>query len=485
MNLTERKVMPTNENKPGSSLSKELSKWDVLSIGIGVVIGWSWVIYAGIWSTVPGSLGGVMAFVIGGILCTLVGLAYAELASSMPRAGGDIVYTFEGLGDRWAFIAGAFVGLGFLSLIVVETIMLPVILNSLGLPLPKIGELYAVGGEKIYVSYILVCVLFNFFFAYLNFRGVKFSKAFQTITVAVLLFAAVFYVVSGVSLGEISNAQPLFTSLTGLSLTLLMVPGFMSGFNVVAQTAEEANVKPKTIGKLVIATVWASVLFYILIIIGTAFSADVVTRETAQVVVLESLVNIFNGSPYPKLFVALAALIGMLTSWNAAYLAASRVLFALGRAKYISKGFSKLHPKNKTPYKSIMLIFIISSSGALLGTSQLIFTSIVNIFGFMMICSWVLVVVSFINLRKKAPTMDRPYKVPFGRTVGVLSIVSLIIFLLLYTPLNPLGGLTVPELFVLSSMLIVIFVLYFKNVHKSKIEKAERRKLLFEDSSEE
>ena len=475
--------MRTDINQ-NDSLSKELSKWDLLSIGIGAVIGWSWVIYAGVWSTVAGSFGGVLAFIIGGILCTFVGFAYAELSSSMPRAGGDIVFTFEGLGDRFAYFAGAFVGFGFLTLIIVETIMLPVILDSIGIPLLKVGELYTIGGEEIYVSYILISLIVNFIFAYLNIKGVKFTSTFQTITVAVLLFAAVFYVISGISLGEATNAKPFFTSLTGLSLTLLMVPGFMSGFNVVAQAAEEAKVKPNMIGKIVIVTVWASILFYILVIIGASFAANEGLRETAQVVVLESLVNIFNGSPYPKLFVALAALIGMLTSWNAAYIAASRVLFALGRAEYIPKVFSDLHSKNRTPQKSILLLFVISSLATFLGTSQTIYTSIVNLSGFMLLCSWLLVVISFIRLRRIAADMERPYKVPFGKFVGMLSIVSIIIFLLLYTPLNPLGGLTAPELIVLSTMLIVILAIYFKNVHNTKIAKEERRDLLLSNPEE-
>ncbi|WP_099361220.1 APC family permease [Fredinandcohnia onubensis] len=484
MKLERNDTTVTIASNQNTQLKKALSKWDLLTIGVGAVIGWSWVIYAGVWSTTAGSFGGVLAFLIGGILCSFVGLAYAELASSMPRAGGDIVYTYKGLGDRWAFIAGACVGYSFLTLLVVETIMLPVILEALGFPLPKIGAIYTIGGETVYVSYIVLSILINFFFAYLNIKGIEFSKVFQTITVAVLLFAAVFYVVVGVSLGEVSNAKPFFTSLSGLSLTLLLVPGFMSGFNVVAQAAEEANVNPKLIGKLVVITVWASALFYILIIIGTSFAADIGTRETASIVVLESLSQLFNGSKVAMVFVAIASLIGMLTTWNAAYLAGSRVLFALGRAKYIPKGFSELHVKNRTPMKAILFLFALSSLAAFLGTSQMIFINIVNISGFMMICAWLLVVLSFLILRQKAPNLNRPYYVAYGRFVGVLAIVSLIFFLFLYTPLNPLGGLTLPELSVLGIIIITILVVYFKNVHHSKISKEEREKLLFENTGE-
>ncbi|MCH6264322.1 APC family permease [Neobacillus citreus] len=481
MQVVEKKEITTTVSKHNAQLKKSLSKWDLLTIGVGAAVGWSWVMYAGVWTSVPGSMGGIIAFLIGGILCSFVGLAYAELASAMPRAGGDIVYTFKGLGDRWAFFAGACVGYGLLTLIVVETIMLPIILGALGFPLPKIGALYSIGGETIYASYVIVSILFNFFFAFLNMKGVEFSKVFQTITVAVMLLAAVFYVIVGVSLGDIDNAKPLVSSLSGISLTLLMVPGFLAGFNVVAQAAEETNVKPKMIGRLVVITVWASAAFYILIIIGTGFSANLEMRQTAQIVVLDSLVQLLHGSQTAKIFVAIAALIGMLTSWNAAYLAGSRVLFALGRAKYISKGFSELHRINKTPAKAVMFLFILSSLGAFLGTSKSIFMNIVNVSGFMMVCSWLLVVITFMVLRKKEPNLNRPYRVAYGGAVGWLAILSLVFFLFLYTPLNPLGGLSVPELVVLSILLLTILALYFINVQRSNISREEREKFLFDN----
>lgn len=466
-------------------LKKSLSTVDLLSIGIGAVIGWSWVIYAGPWSTFGGSFGGILAFVFGGIVCTFVGLAYAELSSAMPRAGGDMAFTFVGLGDRWAYVSGITMAYAMLTLIIIETIMFPLILESLGFPLIKFGPLYELAGETIYLSYILISILINLLFAWLNYVGIEFSKVFQTITVLILLLAAIFYVVTGVSLGSIENAQPIFTSPTGIVLVMLMVPGFMSGFNVVAQAVEEADIKPRTIGIVIIGTIWASIIFYILIIIGASFSTPLHLRETGQIVVLESLGTLFPSSDLPKTFVALAALIGMLTSWNAAYIGGSRVLFALGRARYLPERFGKLSAKHKTPLYPIVLLFIVSSFGPLLGTSQDIFTSIVNIAGFMMSIAWLLVVLSFWRLRKDNIDLERPFKVKWGKTVSYLGIISLVFLMFLYTPLNPIGGLTMIELIVLSGILLLIVFVYMIYVRKYPVEKAERRKLILGDDDED
>ena len=47
-----------------------------------------------------------LAFLAAGIVFTLVGLCYAELASSYPLAGGGQYYTLRGLGDLAGLMAG-------------------------------------------------------------------------------------------------------------------------------------------------------------------------------------------------------------------------------------------------------------------------------------------------------------------------------------------------------------------------------------------
>jgi len=460
-----------------AQLKKELSNWGLLAIGVGAVIGWSWVIYAGPWSTYPGSLGGVIAFIIGGILCSFIGLAYAELTSAMPRAGGDMVFTFEGLGQKWAFVTGICMIMAFVGLVTVETLMFPVILEALGLPLVRSGMLYHFAGESVFLTFIAVSIAINALFAYINHRGVGLAGIVQTITVVVLVLASVFFVVSGVSLGTAANAKPLITSAAGISMVMLMVPSFMSGFNAIPQAAEETNVSPRTIGRLVIATVWACVVFYILIIVGLSFAAPAEIRSGGGVVVLSALTNLFQSNA-PRVFVAIAALIGMLTSWNAAYLAGSRLLLAFGRVHFLPEKFSQLHPRFSTPTLPIIIIFLISSLCTLLGTSQAIYVGIVNVLGFCLVLAWLIVSISFLKLRKHQPDLERPYKVPAGKLVGVLAVVLSFIFLLLYTPLNPLGGLKLGELVGLGVLILIALILYIKYVATSPMNEKERAKLM-------
>ena len=141
----------------------------------------------------PGTLGGVLAFIIAGILCSFIGVVYAELTSIYPRAGGDAVFVFEGLGEIWSVIAGWCTAVLWIGLIFVEVMMIPVILDGLGIFIPQWGPLWNVGGNTVYLSYILVSLVINLLFAYINYRGAEISGRVQTASVFILFGAAVFF----------------------------------------------------------------------------------------------------------------------------------------------------------------------------------------------------------------------------------------------------------------------------------------------------
>ena len=79
-------------------LLKILGNRDVLALAFGAMIGWGWVVTAGLWITEAGSLGAILAFLIGGLLVVFVGLTYAELAAALPLAGGELFYSYMA---RW------------------------------------------------------------------------------------------------------------------------------------------------------------------------------------------------------------------------------------------------------------------------------------------------------------------------------------------------------------------------------------------------
>jgi amino acid transporter len=84
-----------------------LGLWDAVSIIVGIVVG------AGIYQTAPFILNTVesprtalLAWAAGGVLSLVGALCYAELATTYPRDGGDIVYLGRAFGRWLGFLFG-------------------------------------------------------------------------------------------------------------------------------------------------------------------------------------------------------------------------------------------------------------------------------------------------------------------------------------------------------------------------------------------
>jgi len=98
---------PAAETGPAAAaeqqpVSKTLGLFDAVSIIVGIVVG------AGIYQTVPfifthteSPLTAMITWGVAGVLSLIGALCYAELATTYPREGGDIVYLNRAYG-RWA-----------------------------------------------------------------------------------------------------------------------------------------------------------------------------------------------------------------------------------------------------------------------------------------------------------------------------------------------------------------------------------------------
>ena len=92
-------------------MSKELVRGltlvDAASIVVGSILGTGVFLKTSTMSVLVGNPWMVLAiWVVAGLLSLAGALAYAELGSLMPNAGGEYVYLKEGYGDIWAFLYG-------------------------------------------------------------------------------------------------------------------------------------------------------------------------------------------------------------------------------------------------------------------------------------------------------------------------------------------------------------------------------------------
>ena len=422
-----------SKSNPQTNFLRVLGRRDALALAFGAMIGWSWVVLSATWIQSAGTLGAIIAFLFGGSIMIVIGLTYAELASALPFAGGEHVYSDRALGSGASFICTWSIILGYVSVVTFEAVALPTVLDSL---LPGLDKFYlwTVAGWDVYLTWVMVGVAGAVVMTLVNIRGVRMVAVVQSTVVGVILLVGGFFVLGSLTVGDTENFRPLFQDgISGITLVLVMVPFMFVGFDTIPQAAEEIDLPFRDIGSVLMLSVCIAIAWYSLIVVGVGLMLNVEQFGDTEVIAAEA-----NSLVYGELGRAAmlgAGLAGIITSWNAFIVGGSRAIYALARADLLPSVFGKLHSRYRTPQNAILLIGAVSVLGPLFGRPVLIW--LVDAGGLGIVIAYAMVAWSFLVLRRKEPELPRPYRVKFGRTVGVLALILSVGLGFLYLPGSP------------------------------------------------
>jgi amino acid transporter len=310
---------------------------------------------------------------------------------------------------------------------------------------------------------------------------------FQVYLTIAFLAIVFFVVIVGFSKSNIENLQPYFANsgdigiIGGIIGVFATVPFWLVGFDTIPQGAEEAkaDVSPRTIGILIIISIAAAVLFYILLIISTSMIGNWQSLLDAELLTAKAFELAF-GSQLLVNGILFAIIIGLLTSWNGFFLAGSRVLFAMGRGRIIAPALGKSHPKYKTPYNAVLFSGIVTLMASFLGRGAMI--AFVDVGSFCIAAAFLGVSFSFLQLRKSFPHQHRPYLTPGGKTTGYISIVGSILILLAITLPGSPAALRWPLEWLVLAALSILGIVFWMVSKKSRsaTTKEERDYLILE-----
>jgi len=422
-----------NHHSQQSSFLRVLGRRDVIALAFGAMIGWSWVVLTGTWITSAGTLGAILAFLAGGGAIAIVGLTYAELASALPYAGGEHVYSQRALGNKASFICTWAIILGYTSVIAFEAVALPTVLSSL-VPGLEQGYLWTIAGWDVYLTWVLVGIAGAVVMTTLNIIGVKTVAIVQTIVVSLILLVGASFIGGSIVTGSPSNLQPMFIDgVSGISLVLVMVPFMFVGFDIIPQAAEEIDLPFQDIGTALVISIIMAIAWYSLIILGVGLLVEDNSLLQTDVVTAEA-----NTLVYGQLggtIVLLTGLAGILTTWNALIVGASRAIYAMARANMLPTFLGKVHPKYHTPVNAILLAGVLSLISPFFGRPALVW--LVNAGGLGIVVAYAFVAWSFIVLRKNEPELARPYRAPLGKTTGYAALILSVGLIFLYLPGSP------------------------------------------------
>jgi APA family basic amino acid/polyamine antiporter len=414
-------------------LNKNLKRLDTLALAFGAMIGWSWVaLITGIIGR-GGSVGGLIATAVVGVVILAIGLIYAELASAMPDVGGEHVYSKRALGGLGSFICTWSIVFVYVAVCAFEAVALPSVLSGL---FPNLGStvLWKVNEADVFLELAIIGAVTSALITWVNIRGIKLAAIIQTIVVGVILLAGLMLIVGISSSGTVENMQPLYVGgMSGILAAMALVPFMMTGFDVIPQAAEEINLPPRKIGVLLVMSIVFAVLWYIMIELAVSTLLSAEGRTSSSLGVIDAAEAAFGEKG--KIFLLIAGLAGILTSWNSFLIGGSRAIYAMAQDGMLPSFLAKVHPKYKTPSNAILFIGLIGVGAPLLGRTSLVW--FVDAGSFSLMIAYLLVAVSFIILRKREPEMVRPFRATGGIFLGAFGVIASLGMAALYLPSMP------------------------------------------------
>ena len=466
-----------------ATLKREISKAGFFCLAFGAMIGVGWVTAMGPWLKTAGPIGASIGFAIGGILMLFIGFCYAEVTAMIPVSGGEVAYAYKAYDSNKSFVVGWFLAFGYISVSAFEAVSIGKITSYL-FPMIDQWPLYTINGDVIYASHLLLALFFVSLITWINYVGVQGSMRFQVYLTIAFLAIVCCVLVAALLKSDVANLKPYFIETENIGIiggiigVFATVPFWLVGFDTIPQGAEEAkaSVSFRTIGILIIVSIIAAVVFYILLILATAMVGNWQSLLDSELLTARAFELAFQ-SQFIVDGILVAILIGLLTSWNGFFLAGSRVLFAMGRGRIIAPSLGKSHPKYQTPYKAVLFSGLVTLLASLLGRGAMI--AFVDVGSFCIAAAFLGVSFSFLKLRKKFPNQHRPFLAPGGKITGYISIVgSILILLAISLPGSPAALVWPLEWLILIALSVLGIVIWLVSKKSRQATTKEERDYL-------
>jgi basic amino acid/polyamine antiporter, APA family len=357
-----------------SQLARKLRLTDYFTLAWGTMVGVGWLVVMDDWLLRGGALGALLGFAVGGALLFPIGWVYGQLVAAMPDAAGEIAYTAAAFSRPVSFSTGWMMMLAYFIVCPWEAVAIGRIAGYI-LPWLDSIEIYHIAGRPVYLPHLAIGLALTALLTVLNYRGIRLSATFQNWTAFTTIALFLIFVVLGMTKGSAHNFPPLFTHAPRLSFVLVLqiVPYFMTGFESVSKAAEESSegFRVQDFSSAIWMAILVGILFYTAVIGAVAFVApwaQLTNQKFMTAVAFQRAV----GSRWIVDVILAAALLSLIKCFNGNFVAASRLLFALGRRGMVQARAGYVHPLHRTPSVAVVCIGVATAACMLLGDAILV-----------------------------------------------------------------------------------------------------------------
>ncbi|MCC6753798.1 MAG: amino acid permease [Saprospiraceae bacterium] len=447
------------DNEKG--LHRTLTATNLISLGIGAIIGTGIFVLTGTAAAVHAGPALVLAFILSGIGCAFAGLCYAEYAAMIPISGSAYAYSYSTLGEFIAWIIGWDLILEYLfgasTVAVGWSGYLISILKDFGIYLPP--EITASTGtklvnipnegwqaltagvqEKLAAAAIdlntleTTTALFNFpavfiigLLTILLVIGIRESANFNNVIVVVKLVVILLFIIFGFNYISSENWVPFIPERIididgrghygwfGIVTAAGVIFFAYIGFDAVSTLAQEAKNPQRDmpigiLGSLVVCTV-------LYILVSLVMTGIVNYKElNVPAPIAMAIDKAGEGLQWLRFPVKLGAIAGLSSVILVMLMGQPRIFFSMARDGLLPQMFARVHPKFKTPHVTTILTGIVAAFFAGVLPIHILgeLVSIGTLFAFVIVC------VGIIVLRRSRPDLPRPFKTPLVPLVPIL-----------------------------------------------------------------
>src|SRR5271154_465977 len=433
-----------------SELKRSLGALNLVLLGIGCIIGTGIFVLTGRAAAQFAGPAIMLSFVITGILCGLVALCYAELASALPVSGSAYSYTHASMGEGAAWVMGLLllleyglaastVAVGwsgyFTSLLAdMHLTIAPVLTAAPGVPVKDAsGAVIATGVMNLPAIVVIGLVTL------LLVRGVKESATANNIVVGIKLVVVIAFIAIGSRYVHAGNWSPfvpaeiparppgtnmdiwhqmgraLVAVVTGDNSFRYGLGGVIHGAAVIFfayigfEAVSTAGAESKNPARdMPIGILGALVICTLLYIAPCAVLVGIVPYASLDnAAPIATAVNQI-GIGWFAVLVKLGAIAGLSSVMLVLLYGQTRIFYTMSHDGLLPSQLAVVHKRFKTPWINTIIVGLVAAGGAGLMSLDALsdLTNVGTLAAFAMVCATVL------YLRVTHPKMDRPFRTP-------------------------------------------------------------------------
>jgi len=438
-------------------LKRSLSALNLISLGIGCIIGTGIFVLTGRAAAEFAGPGIMISFVITGTLCAFVALCYAELASALPVSGSAYSYSYASMGEIAAWVMGLLlvleyglaastVAVGwsgyFVSLLKDIGIHIPPALTAApGVAIREAGVVVATGIVNLPAILVVAAV------TTLLVVGVSESAKVNNIIVIVKVSVVIAFIAIGIFFVNTDNWTPLIPAeippppegtprglwpdiwralvdvVTANNTSRYGIGGLIGGaatiffayigFEAVSTAGAESKNPARDmpigiLGSLLICTV--------LYILTSAVLVGIVPyTELNDPAPIAKAVNMI-GLPWFAVLVKIGAIAGLSSVVLVLLYGQTRIFYTMAHDGMLPPMLARVHPKFRTPWINTLIVGVCAAGAA--GFTSL--DSLSNLTNVGSLAAFAIVCITVLYLRYTSPDMVRPFRAPFSPVTPII-----------------------------------------------------------------